>query len=201
MSTTVARVRGPGRPRDARADQAIIDATLELLADVGVADLSIEAVAARAGVGKATVYRRWPSKNALIVDALEQLTDVKPPVLSGTSLRDDLITILESIRRRHTTTRVGQIFPRVIGEVRNQSELMALYQRRVVEPRRARLRELLAEAVERGELSSDIDLDVATDLIVGPLMYRLLTRFGDQGLPRDWSARAVDTLLAGLTPR
>ena len=122
-------------------------------------------------------------------------------MLRGISIRDDLVTILESIRRRHTTTRAGRILARIVGDAPEQSDLMSLYHRRVVDPRRARLRDLLAVAVQRGELSPDTDLELAVDLIVGPLMYRLLTRCGDQGLPRDWCERAVDSLLSGLGSR
>src|SRR5215468_364049 len=91
--------KAPGRPRSARADEAIIEAVLDLLAEGSSLEaLSIEAVAARAGVGKATIYRRWPNKEALVIDAIGELKGALP-VLSGESIREDLLALRSEERR------------------------------------------------------------------------------------------------------
>src|SRR5690242_3897693 len=105
--------KAPGRPRSARVDEAIIEAVLELLAEgVPVEALSIEAVAARAGVGKATIYRRWANKDALLVDAVAALKGPLPE-LAGESLRDDLVTLLRPVGR-NAPTRAATVLPCLI---------------------------------------------------------------------------------------
>src|SRR5947199_5105978 len=102
--------KAPGRPRSARADEAIIEAVLDLLADGTLAEeISIEAVAARAGVGKATIYRRWSNKEALLVDAVATIKG-EPPKLAGASVRDDLVALLQPIAAP-AETRAGKIMP------------------------------------------------------------------------------------------
>src|SRR5438046_3156857 len=109
--------KAPGRPRSARADEAIIEATLDLMAEgMPVEAMSIEAIAARAGVGKATIYRRWPNKESLIVDAVATIKG-EVPVLRQESLRDDLITLLRPVGQMRTT-RAGKIMPCLLGELR-----------------------------------------------------------------------------------
>lgn len=190
--------RAPGRPRSATAEQAIVDATLALLVEGGVGGLSVEAVAARAGVGKATIYRRWTGKDSLIIDALARLDADVPPRLPGVSLRDDLVILLEHVRRKSTSTLAGQILPRMVAEARCHRELMAGYREKVVAPRRARVRQVLRAGVERGEIRADLDLELLVDLLVAPLMYRLLMRPDDRPLPRELPAAVVDAVLAGI---
>jgi AcrR family transcriptional regulator len=189
--------RAPGRPRSATAEQAIVDATLALLVEGGVSGLSVEAVAARAGVGKATIYRRWTGKDSLIIDALARLDEDVPPQLRGLSVRDDLVTVLEHVRRKSTSTLAGQILPRMVAEARCNRELMACYREKVVAPRRARILHVLRAGVERGEVRADLDLELLVDLLVGPLIYRLLMRPDDRPLPRELPAAVVDAVLAG----
>src|SRR5919199_601114 len=115
IQVTEQAVRRPGRPRSEEADRAIIDTTLDLLVEVGAAAMSIEQIAERAGVGKATVYRRWKNKGDLIVDALATLMEPLPE-LPGRSLREDLILVVDSIRRRSENSRVGKLFPCMLAE-------------------------------------------------------------------------------------
>jgi len=187
--------RSPGRPRSPRADEAIISATLDLLAEgVGVEALSMEAVAARAGVGKATIYRRWASKEQLIVDAVATIKG-DLPVLAGESVRDDLLTLLRSIAVS-AGSRAARIVPCLLSEVRRNAELGRCYQR-LSEPRRELIREVLRRGIARGELRADLDLDVVVAMLTAPLVQAALT--GNPMLDGgDVPVRLVDGLLPGL---
>ncbi|MFP5220181.1 MAG: TetR/AcrR family transcriptional regulator C-terminal ligand-binding domain-containing protein [Actinomycetes bacterium] len=198
MSTgTTQSVARPGRPRDPSLDIAIRRATLDLLADVGYAAMSMEAVAAAAGVGKATLYRRWPSKEQLVVDALATLAEpVEAP--EGASAREQLVALLETQQRRAGSL-TGRILPRLLSAAVENPELLARYRDQVVEPRRARFRTALQAAVAEGLVRADVDLDHATDLLVGPVAYRHLLRT-DPPVAPDFPRRVVDDVLTGLRP-
>jgi AcrR family transcriptional regulator len=188
----------PGRPRDPSLDVALLQATLTLLADGGYAAVTMEAVAARAGVGKATLYRRWSGKEQLVVDALAGLAEpVEVP--AGASAREQLVVLLDTVRRRADSL-AGRIFPRLISEAVDSPELMERYRRQVIEPRRERLRAALRRGVEEGLVRPDVDLEHAIDLLIGPIAYRNMLRT-DPPVDPDFTARVVDDVLTGLTPR
>ncbi len=191
--------RTPGRPRDTRCDDAIISATLQALADSGFTGLSMEAVAARAGVGKATVYRRWPSKDALVSDALRTLANVSGGVETG-SLRDDLVAWLNTVRRHNIQTLSGRIMPRLLAEKEAHPDLFEAYRKRVMAPARERVATVLRGGVVSGELCPDIDIDLVTDMLIGPVAYWQYT-----GHSHDVSgsrvAGVVDTVLRGIVRR
>lgn len=185
--------RAPGRPRSERAEKAIIEATLDLLAaESGVAGVSIEAVAARAGVGKTTIYRRWPSKEALIVDALGS---AKPPLPqpSGRSVREDLTEIALAMAaergRRHT-----RCFWNVVGGAEKHPDLYARYKQDVIEPRRAIVLDVLRRGVRNGELRADLDVEVAMTMLVGSLA----TKRPQETFPDGYAEAVVDTLMTGI---
>ncbi len=159
-----------GRPRSEEAHQAILDATLELLAEVGYSALTVEGVAQRAGVGKATIYRRWPSKLPLVVEAFRRLPGLEE-VDTG-NLVDDLNKMLRSYLQRFEATPLAAVLPSLVGERAHNPELSQLFDP-VVRERRRPLVQVLERAVERGELPEDLDLDLAADLIVGPIAVRL----------------------------
>src|SRR5436309_7424818 len=119
--------KAPGRPRSARADEAIIDAVLDLLAEGHSAEtMSIEAVAARAGVGKATIYRRWPNKDALLVDAVASMKGPVPAVL-GESVRDDLVTLLSRVGQ-NTDGRMANVMSCLLPEIKRNTSMHGCYQ-------------------------------------------------------------------------
>ena len=188
-----------GRPRDPKLDAALVAATLQLLAEGGLTGLTMEAVAARAGVGKATLYRRWPGKAELVVDALASLSE-PPEARAGAGVRDELVALLEAVRRKSTSSLVGQIFPRLIGEAAANPELMELYRRRVLDPRRVRFGAALRRGVDEGLVGPDVDLDYAVDLLVGAMAYRNLLRTEPPPGP-ELAPRLVDDVLRGLAPR
>lgn len=188
----------PGRPRDPSRDVAILDATLSLLAETGYGALTMEAVAARAGVGKATVYRRWPGKEQLVVDALASLAE-QVEVPRGADVRERLVALLDSVRKR-SGSRAARIFPRLISESVDNPELMRRYREQVLAPRRARFRAVLEDAAAQGLVRPDVDLEHAIDLLVGPVAYRNLMA-AERPPTRDFVRRVVDDVLSGLTPR
>ncbi|MBO4204939.1 TetR/AcrR family transcriptional regulator [Micromonospora echinofusca] len=199
MTSTADAPRSPGRPRSSRADEAIVEATLDLLAEgTTVEALSIEAIAARAGVGKATIYRRWSGKEALLRDALRTLKG-PPPVPAGVSVRDDLITLLTVIGD-NSDARAVRIMPCLVPEVHRSVEQYRLYQE-LVEPRRQAMREVLWAGVDRGEIRPDLDVEVALAILTGPMLVQKLLRWQPDLDDAHLAERVVDTVLAGLANR
>jgi AcrR family transcriptional regulator len=197
-----AKSRPPGRPRSERAEKAIIEATLDLIvAEAGVAGVSIEAVAARAGVGKTTIYRRWPNKEALIVDALATL---KAPFaeLAGESVRADMITLAEAfVTEVDQKARALRVWWNVAGSAEKHPELLAKYQQEVIEPRHAIMLDLLNRGVRTGELRADLDVETAIVVFVGALTLYSRSLKPQTELPEGFAERVVDTILGGLSPR
>lgn len=187
-----------GRPRDPSRDVAITTATLALLAEDGYGALTMEAVAARAGVGKATLYRRYPNKEQLVVDALATLVEpVEVP--AGASVREQLVVLLSSIRKRPGSL-ASQIFPRLVSESIDHPELMRRYREQVLAPRRRRFTTVLQRAVGEGLVRADVDLEHAIDLLAGPVVYRNLLS-AHRPPTAAFVRRVVDDVLTGLTPR
>jgi AcrR family transcriptional regulator len=164
-----ARTGGVGRPRSEEAHQAILDATIGLLAEVGFSALTVESIATRAGVGKATIYRRWPSKLPLVVEAFGGLPALED-VDTG-DLRNDLVTMLRRYLQVFNTTPLAEVLPSLAGERSHNTELEVLDS--VLKGRRQPLLAAFERALERGELSRDLDLELAADLVVGPIAVRL----------------------------
>ena len=200
--TTASEVDAPragGRPRDPKLDRAILDAALQLLADDGDDGLTIEAVAAMAGVGKASVYRRFSGKEELVIEAVATLAEQPEPVAGG-SVRDELVSLLEVIRRKSDSSIAGNIFPRLLGASAENPELMRRYREQILDPRRRRFRDALARGVEEGLVRPDVDLEHAVDLIVGPMAYRNLIR-NDPPPGPELAGRIVDDVLVALAPQ
>jgi len=188
-----------GRPRSAEADRAILAATLDLLAERGLAAMSIEEIAARAGVGKATIYRRWSSKGLLALDAfVTSFREQQPQPDTGT-LRGDLIAALTSWVRAVTQTSMGQMLTGLIAEAQHDQELRAAWRDRVIEPLRVQHRIMLDRAIARGEIPASTDQDVVLDLFFGVAQHRLL--LGHHPLDDEFIHEVVDVLLDGIRPR
>ncbi len=190
---SVDAARPVGRPRDPSCDTKIIQATLALLADDGYDGVTMEAVAARAGVGKATLYRRYAGKEALVVDALATLSDTVPRVARG-DLRDDLVALVASTVRT-TSSPAGRLLPRLVSAAVDNPGLLERYRQQVITPRRRRFAEVLAAGIRSGALRVDLDVEHTIDLLVGPVLYRSLLRPDQPPLP---ATEVVDALLAGI---
>jgi AcrR family transcriptional regulator len=200
MSDTTAESprRTPGRPRSEASHQAIIEATLELLAELGYGALTMEGVRTRAGVGKATIYRRWSSKEELVRDAIVFLHDEFATPDTG-SLRGDYDALAMAVRASASRSGAATLMPRLLGDAVNDPELHAIFRTHLVEPRRAALRTVLERAVARGEIRGDVDLELMIDLFAGPAVYRLLITGGDMSQMFSIDAQ-MDALLNGLAP-
>jgi AcrR family transcriptional regulator len=191
--------RTPGRPRSEASHQAIIRATLELLLETGYRSLTMEAVRARAGVGKATIYRRWPSKEELVRDAIVFIHDDFEAPDTG-SLRGDYEGMASLVLSAAHRAGAATLMPRLLGEAANDPELLAIFYDNLVEPRRAQMRAVLQRALARGEIRDDVDIELIIDLFAGPVVYRLLITGGDYAqLPA--IDEQLDALLHGLAPR
>ncbi|MFI2667877.1 TetR/AcrR family transcriptional regulator [Micromonospora carbonacea] len=199
MTSAAAAPRSPGRPRSSRADEAIVEATLDLLAEGSTVEaLSIEAIAARAGVGKATIYRRWSGKDALLLDALRRLKGVLPNP-AGHSVRDDLVLLVGAVGQ-NIDPRAAKILPCLVPEVNRSPDHFRLYQN-IIAPRRQLMREVLRRGVRLGELRADLDIEMAMALLTGPMLMQRMLRWHpelDDVLLPD---RIVDGILDGIRAR
>lgn len=193
------RTRQRGRPRREAARGAILDATLGLLGEGGFQAATMDAIAARAGVGKNTIYRRWPSKEELLADALHELAT--PPVPAAhEDLYALLLAYLRDQERELADPRVGRILPGLLGELESNPEFAAAWVDRVVRPRRRAIVEVLTGALERGELRAGVDPDVVADLLLGPPLLRLLFPLGLPDVPATYEDELLTTIWRGITP-
>jgi len=172
-----APARTPGRPRSELADRAILDAAMEVFARVGLDGVTIEGVAARAGVGKATIYRRYPGKVDLVIAAARALTEAEAPKPDTGTVAGDLHAIARNLVRLLTETVAGQAMPQMIADAVFNDEMRDA-NRRFFASRRAGTAEAVVRGVERGELRADTDVDLVVDLISGPIFYRHLVSGG-----------------------
>lgn len=194
MSETSEEVRR-GRPRSAQADEAILDAAIDLFAACGFDGLTVEGVAARAGVGKTTVYRRYPSKVDLVMDAAECLAAQRAAVPDTRNARDDLLALANGLVTFLTTTAAGRMIPALVADRRRNADLAAAHARFVAE-RRERYKRVVQRAIERGELRSDVDVELVVDVLVAPIFYRYLI----SGAPLDdaFTEALVDAVLSAF---
>ena len=194
--------RGPGRPRDERVDRAILHETLELLAEVGPTGLSVEEVASRAGVGKTTIYRRFATKDDLLVAALASLNEALPTELPDGPVRDLLVLMVTAWWEQSYGTQAGQLFPRVLAHAKNNPRMFCSFYDQVIEPRRDRYRAVIQRGVERGELRADTDIELMTTLIISSSVYTLQVRSsGRDAAPGAGPSDFVDAILAGFLAR
>jgi AcrR family transcriptional regulator len=189
---------GRGRPRSEEAHRAILAAVIELLPKYGLDGLSIEAVAARAGVGKTTIYRHWDTKNELVVEALRQLSPAGPPPDTG-SLAGDLESVVDLQRRRLEASTLPRVMPRILSEASEDPELHAEIVRTAVLPIRAVLDEFVERAVRRGELREDVDRESLVDVLHSVPVYLLLMNGGDIGALAGVPTRLVAMLTEGVS--
>ncbi|MFI6999749.1 TetR/AcrR family transcriptional regulator [Nocardia sp. NPDC050175] len=186
--------------RSERARAAILTAATELIRELPYAKLSVEAIAARAGVGKQTIYRWWPSKGAVVFDAMLEL-DSGP---DGLALPDtgDIAADLRSLLRGSVAALTDPAFEAFLRamyiEIQQDPEIGAAYRERLLLPQRAALADRLSAGVRSGELRSDLDLEIATDLLLGPIQSRWSLGLG--GLTESYADAALDAALAHLRP-
>jgi AcrR family transcriptional regulator len=195
-TATRAAPRTPGRPRSARVDEAILAAARAELAERGYARMSVDAIAARAGVSKPTVYLRHPTKADLATAAIASMRAEPRPAATG-DVRADVIAHLRLLRAGLERPYGMAMLGTVLAEEHETPELLALFRERLVAPRRRELRAVLATARERGELRADANLEVAVSAFVGAFFARHLA---GESLGGRFVTSLVDTILHGLRP-
>jgi AcrR family transcriptional regulator len=188
----------PGRPRSEKARTAILRATAELLLAHGLTGVSMDVVAERAGVSKATIYRWWPTKEALALDALYEESTAGRPALPDTgTVRGDLLSLLQPWARLVTSRPYGRLIAALITKAQTDPAFAEQYRARFIEPRREEARAIFRRAIERGDIRADTKAEAGLDLLYGPLYHRLL--HGHAPLSDHFIRDVVDITLAGLT--
>jgi AcrR family transcriptional regulator len=194
--TDAADTRRPGRPRSPEAHAAILRAAVELVAADGLHALSMEAIAARAGVGKATIYRRWKTKEDLVAEALRSVART-PEIPDTGSVRGDLAAAAQAAVGRLSTD-AFRVLPKLLAEGGDDPALRAAVDEALLAPRREGFATILRRGIERGELREDLDVDLVTDILLGPIITKLMT---SGGAPKNFASlpvRVYDTLEAGI---
>lgn len=183
-----------GRPRSDEAHRKILDAARELLSEEGFADLRLEHVAARAGVGKATIYRRWGSKEALAQELLAELAAPHIAVAESGDTRAELLAAVVNPMRAVTDTPFGPVIRALLSQIAGNPTLGDPFRATVVQARRDEIARVIVRGIARGDLRPDADSELATELLVGPVYFRLM--FGGE-LDLDFANRVVDNVLRG----
>ncbi len=185
------------RRRSIRSHQAILAATTQLLAEVGYTALTIEGVAARAGVGKATVYRWWPSKGALVIEAMNAALTM-PSLPDSGDLRQDLLAVIRGIVQIFASSPEGAVIPALAADVMRDPEMAEKFRNQMIRPRRSAVTELLRRAADRGDLPSDVDTELLLDVSAGAVFYRVLV--SGQPVNDLLAEQLVSLLLDGKAP-
>ncbi len=187
------------RQRSEEVDEAIISSTLAVIADRGIEGFSVEEVASRASVAKATIYRRYADRNELINSALETLNDDLPAIDKQASTATVLVDMLEWVRTSRTSG--AELLPRIFAQAKSNPQLFQLCHDRVILPRWQRVQEALRLGIERGELSADVDVEITASMLVSPvLMYNIINDGDGKSGRKDFVSRLVAQALAGLAP-
>jgi AcrR family transcriptional regulator len=188
----------PGRPRSEAAEQAMLDAALEAAAERGLDGVTCEDVAARAGVGKATLYRRWAGKEDMLIAAFASLKSPLPSP-GGVSVREDLIAMLDVMAKDADDPRYAQQFALLHGEGERYPRLLARYKEQVVEPRRDLIREVLRRGISTGELRPDTDVEIALLTLTGTVLAR--EKCDATPAAAGFAERVVDQIIQGVSAK
>lgn len=187
-----------GRPRDARADRAILEATLELIAERGIHEFRTDDVAARARVGKGAIYRRHPSKDDLVMASVAALVDEEIVVPDTGSTRADLLALMREAVALYRGSLPGRLMPNLVSAMAERPELARVVRQGFLIRRRSALAEVLHRGVDRGDLRPDVDLELVLDVLGGPLFYRLLITGGP--LDEQLAEGVTELILRGFAP-
>jgi AcrR family transcriptional regulator len=195
-TTTAARSpkgRAPHR-RDENARLAVLHAADDLLVERGFGGVTVEGIAARAGVAKQTIYRWWPSKVDILLDTLVEDASHQLAIRDSGSAVESTRRYLRALSRFVTKDPAGKVLLALIGEAQHDPEMARVFHVRYLDPQRGREREMLRGGIASGELSTDLDIDAALDALVGPILYRALT---GASIPRTF----IDGLIADSLER
>ncbi|UWE10322.1 TetR/AcrR family transcriptional regulator [Actinacidiphila bryophytorum] len=181
----------PGRPRSEQTHQAILEATQEVLREVGYGGLSLDEIARRAKVGKRTIYRWWSSKGALVAEAFREDAARRHPTVDTGTVHGDLVSYLSALFSDVSSPGKKAALSSMMAEAQTGGDFAADFDQ-FIEDRRTLVRDLLERGVRRGEIAPDTDLDLSVDVLFGVFWYRVLT--GDRPL----DPAVAHALVAGL---
>jgi len=186
-----------GRPRSAEAHEAILRATIDVIREVGYDAAAMDAIAARAGVGKATVYRRWSSKEALVADAIERIMVAHTVPDTGTT-RGDLRAVMRDTMRMYHDPQTTALLSSLVAAMARSENIAKAVRGGFVAARRDTMQAVIERGIERGDLRANTDVKLALDLLSGPLLLRALITGApiDERLVRG----VVDAVLAAFAP-
>lgn len=187
--------RGRGRPRDEATRRRILKAALDLMDETAFAQVTAEAIAERAGASKATVYRWWPNKAAVVIEAFKEATAPQLPFLHTGSLRDDLTQQMRNFARVLSGSG-GRMLRSFIVAARSDPEVAAAFRSIWTDPRRNEARQMLRQRQSKGQLRKDADLDLVLDSLYGPLYYRFLVK--NEAPSQKYAAALADLVIQGL---
>ncbi|MGA3242011.1 MAG: TetR/AcrR family transcriptional regulator [Bryobacteraceae bacterium] len=193
-----APLRTRGRPRDQVARQRILQAALDLMEETTFAQVTAEAIAERAGAGKATVYRWWPNKAAVVIEAFREAVTPELPFPDTASLRDDLQTQARNFAGVLASSK-GKMLRSFIVAARSDPDVAAAFRSIWSVPRRKEARKMLRRKQAHGQLRKDVDLDLLLDALYGPLYYRFLVK--NEPPSRKYAEALADLVLIGLAQR
>jgi AcrR family transcriptional regulator len=188
-------LKSRGRQRSSEAEEAILAAILQLLKEKPLRDITIEAIAHKAGVGKMTIYKWWPSKAYVALDAFAKIINKMIPVPDSGNVERDLVTLLRSYMNFYSSP-TGSIFGQFLAESQSDPQFAALFRERFLNPRREATGVILDRAIKRGELDPKMDREIVLDLIFGPMVFRLMAGHGP--LNKREAAATISTLLRGI---
>jgi AcrR family transcriptional regulator len=195
---TLSDIKNRGRQRSVTSETSILTATMELLGQMPLREITIEAIAAKARVGKATIYKWWPNKAHLALDAYLRHMKSNVSVPNTGSARRDFAIQMQAVVRFYTSS-VGHIFRQFLAEGQSDAEFAALFLERFLGPRRDEVTIIWQRGVERGEINEALDLGLVLDLIYGPMIFRLLV--GQGPLNAETAKEIVDTVFDGIESR
>jgi AcrR family transcriptional regulator len=188
-----------GRPRSPEAHAAIVRAALELALEGGLRGLSIEAIAARAGVGKATIYRRWSSKEQIVAEAVTAIAATPPAPDTGSARGDFEAASTAAVRRM--APEAFSALPRLLADAGDDAELLEVLNAALLRPRLALVADILRRGIARGELRADLDVELTAEILLGPSMVRVLRSGGDPASIEGFPMRVWDSVMAGMSAR
>ena len=160
-----------GRPRSEDVDLVILESVLDTIAEGGIAQVTMEGIAQRAGVSKASLYRRFPTKTHMAIAAVERMRAESPEIPAQGSAYERLLFLMEATRTGIQGSRYGRIMLAVISHGQERPELAQMVYDRILVPRRRRIREILEQGIANGEFPSTLNIDVAMPTLIGPMLY------------------------------
>jgi AcrR family transcriptional regulator len=191
----MAEIKGRGRQRSTESESAILTATLRLLKTKPLREITIEEIAQKAGVGKATIYKWWPSKAYVALDAFLRKMFKTVPIPDTGSAQKDFTLQLHAVMAFYTSP-TGRIFSQFLAEGQSDPEFAALFRERFLQPRREAVGVILDRAVKRGQLNRKLDREIVLDLIYGATIFRLMAGHGP--LNASEAAAMISALFRGI---